>query len=275
MGMLVVDESKCKKDGICVRECPNHIIFLKEGSGYPDIAPSSESVCIRCGHCVAVCPHEALSHAEISLHDCPAIEKDLTINEAQALQFLRSRRSIRLYKDKAVDPETIRRLIEAARYAPTAVNAQLVEWIVITDRAIIGQAAAMTADFFRQGLKENPQLTVVFPSLPMIVKAWDEGLDSILRNAPAVIVALAPVEAMNGMVDLTLALSYLDLIAPAMGLGTCWAGLLHRGILALPPLKEMLGIPDSHPHHYPMMLGYPAAQYYRLPSRKPPKITFR
>jgi nitroreductase len=40
------------------------------------------------------------------------------------------------------------------------------------------------------------------------------------------VVASAPKEATNGMVDVTLALSYLDLLAPTMGLGTCWAGLL-------------------------------------------------
>ncbi len=274
MGLLTVDESKCKQDGICVRECPTRIILLGEENNYPSMKPGAESACTRCGHCVAVCPYGAIEHAEIPLKDCPEIDKRLTIDEARALQFLRSRRSIRLYREEAVDRKTIQRLIEAARYAPTAVNAQLVEWLVITDRAILRQAAAMTADFLRQGLKDNPLLALVSPTLPMIVKAWGEGVDSILRNAPAVVVATAPVEAMNGMVDLTLALSYLDLMAPTMGLGTCWAGLLHRGLLSLPALREIIGIPENHPHHYPMMLGYPAVHYYRLPARKPPKITF-
>jgi len=89
------------------------------------------------------------------------------------------------------------------------------------------------------------------------------------------IVASAPQEAANGMVDLTLVLSYLELFAPATGLGACWAGLLQRSLLSSPPLKELLGIPADHPHHYPMMLGYPALKYYRLPARKQPRITFK
>jgi nitroreductase len=76
------------------------------------------------------------------------------------------------------------------------------------------------------------------------------------------------------MVDLTLALSYLDLMAPTMGLGTCWAGLLQGALLSSPDLKQKLGLPAEYPYHYPMMLGYPRFQYHRLPERKPPKITW-
>ena len=60
----------------------------------------------------------------------------------------------------------------------------------------------------------------------MMVAGWDAGFDTVLRDAPVIVVASAPKEAMNGLGDVTLALSYLDLMAPTMGLGTCWAGLL-------------------------------------------------
>ena len=76
------------------------------------------------------------------------------------------------------------------------------------------------------------------------------------------------------MVDISLALCYLELAATTFGLGTCWAGLLQGALLASSPLKEAIGIPAGHTHHYPMMLGYPKARYFRLPERKPPKITF-
>ena len=77
------------------------------------------------------------------------------------------------------------------------------------------------------------------------------------------------------MVDLTLALAYFELAAPSLGIGTCWAGLLQAALLAYPPLKEALGLPEGHPHHYPMMVGCRKAKYFRLPERKPPKITWR
>jgi len=189
------------------------------------------------------------------------------------LQFLRSRRSIRRFQNKAVENDKIQKLIKGASYAPTAGNSQMVEWLVLTDKTRIKEIAGTTIEFLRQALKD-PQVLEERPYLPMIVTAWDEGYDSVLRDAPALIVASAPKEAMNGMVDLTLALSYLDLLAPVVGLGTCWAGLLQGALLYSPALKRSIGIPETHPHHYPVMLGYPDVKYYRVPERRAPKIVF-
>lgn len=275
MGFLKIDESKCKKDGICVRECPMNIIQFRKDNGYPGLIAKGESICIWCGHCVAVCPYTALDHEKVPLKDCPTMRKDLGINKEQAGQFLRSRRSIRLYKDKPVEREKIRRLIEIARYAPTGGNSQLVEWVVIQDKETIKRIAFLTVDGIRRMLQDDPEIAEVAPYLPGIVRAWDSGIDSVLRNAPALIVASASGKAVNGMVDLTIALSYLELFAPAIGLGTCWAGLLQRALLSSTSLKEIIGIPAGHHYHYPMLAGYPAAKYHRLPARKPPKITFK
>ena len=120
----------------------------------------------------------------------------------------------------------------------------------------------------------DPRAAAAQPYLPRVVASWDEGRDSVLRDAPVLVLASAPKEAFNGLVDLTLALSYLDLLAPTLGLGTCWAGLLQGALLANPELKAAVGMPVEHLHHYPIMLGYPDVKYYRLPERKAPKITF-
>jgi nitroreductase/NAD-dependent dihydropyrimidine dehydrogenase PreA subunit len=272
MEYLIVDETKCKKDGICAQECPTTVIQIRKDNGYPEIAP--EGFCMVCGHCVAVCPHGALSHEQILAEDSPVIKAELVINEEQAVQFLRSRRSIRRYQDKPVEKEKIRRLVEAARYAPTGANMQLVEWLVLSDKSHLRSIAGLTVDWMRQVLKD-PRVAAASPYLSRLVSAWEEGHDSVLRGAPVLVVASAPSEAINGLVDLTLALSYLDLLAPTMGLGTCWAGLLQGALLASPSIKAAVGIPAGHSHHYALMLGYPDVKYYRLPKRKTPKITFK
>ncbi|EFK11728.1 nitroreductase family protein [delta proteobacterium NaphS2] len=204
---------------------------------------------------------------------CPTIIKDLAIDREQAVQFLRSRRSVRIYRDKPVEKEKVAELIEIARYAPTAGNRQMVHWLVITDRYKIHQLAELTVDWMRFILEKDPQAARA-PYFPTIVKAWDKGFDRILRNAPVLLVAHTPKDEPNGMVDLTLALSYLELAAPTMGLGACWAGALQGAILSQPQIKEALGLPENHPHHYPMMLGYSKLRYYRLTERKPPKIVW-
>jgi nitroreductase/ferredoxin len=272
--MLIVDESKCKKDGICAAECPVAIIKLKDNENYPQLVPGGDQACLVCGHCVAVCPHGALSHAQIPLGDCPPIKKELVINDEQAIQFLRSRRSIRFFKERPVTRENIQHLIDVARYAPTASNAQVLEWQVFSDKDQIKNFAKITIDFFRSQIQKAPDDPRA-SYLPLLIAAWDFGYDAVLRGAPALVVASAPKEASSGMVDLSLALSYLELAATTMNLGTCWAGLLQGALLGNPDLKEAVGIPANHPHHYPMMLGHPHAKYFRLPERKPAKITFR
>ncbi len=273
MGLLNINEDLCQRDGFCVRDCPAGIIQLLENNGLPEIVPDGEGACLECGHCVAVCPHGALSHARIPIDHSPAIKEKLCLNEEQAIQFLRSRRSIRHYLDKSIENEKIRRLIEAARYAPTGGNTQTVEWLVLSHRTHLMEIAGLTIDWLRQ-LVKDPQIIAARPYLSKAVAAWDAGADSVLRGAPVLIVAMAPKEAVNGLVDLTLALSYLDLLAPVMGLGTCWAGLLQGALLASPSLKAKVGIPEGYPHHYPIMLGYTDQDYYRLPERRQPKITF-
>lgn len=273
MKLFTIDENKCKKDGICASECPLNIIRLQDGNGYPELDPGGEEICMTCGHCVAACPHGAFSHSMVPIQDSPPIKKELIINEQQAVQFLRSRRSIRVYQDKAVEKEKIQWLIEIARYAPTGGNTQMVEWLVITNRGKIKELAGHTIDWMRQVLKENPDNAPYF--IRLFTDAWDDNFDMVLRNAPALVVAMAPEEVGNGMVDPTLALAYLELAAPTLGLGTCWAGALRRALLNWEPAKEALGLPDGYPYYYPMMLGYPKINYHRLPERKPPKITWR
>ena len=116
------------------RECPGLLIQVPEG-GFPEIKAGMDEACVECGHCVAVCPHGALSHKKIRIENSPEILEELKISMRQAEQFLRSRRSIRVYQAKPVEQTTIRRLIEVARCAPTAGNSQLVEWLVLTDRS--------------------------------------------------------------------------------------------------------------------------------------------
>jgi nitroreductase/NAD-dependent dihydropyrimidine dehydrogenase PreA subunit len=272
MGLLSIDHDRCKRDGFCVRECPVVIIRLPE-EGYPELVEGGEAGCIRCGHCVAVCPHDALDHADVPIQASPGIRDVLNIDAAQAEQFLRSRRSVRVFKAKPVEKEKIRKLIEVARYAPTGGNSQMIEWVAITDKSRLKKIAGLTADWVRE-LAKDPKAVAAAPYLSMIVAAWDAGFDSVLRNAPAIIAASVSGAVFSGQIDATIAMTYLDLMAPALGLGTCWAGLLQGAMTGSPSLKAEMGIPADHPYHYPMMVGYNNAKYYRVPERKAPKIVF-
>ena len=49
------------------------------------------------------------------------------------MEAIRSRRAIRRFKKEPVPPELIEKMLEAARWAPSSVNSQPWEFIVVTD----------------------------------------------------------------------------------------------------------------------------------------------
>jgi len=165
-------------------------------------------------------------------------------------------------------------LIEIGRYAPTASNSQLVEWTVFTDKENIHDIAGQVIGWIK-GILEKDTQPAYAPYMPIIAGAWDMGFDAVLRHAPGLILASAPKEASNGLVDVTLALSYLELAAPSFGLGTCWAGLLYGAARSHAPIREILGLAENVPFYYPMMIGHTKIRYHRLPERKAPKIVWR
>ena len=127
--------------------------------------------------------------------------------------------------------------------------------------------------WIREVLSKNAES--VPPYMPLIVSAWDMGYNAVTWNAPTLVVAYAPSRAVTGMVDVTLALAYFELVAPKLGLGTCWAGLIEGALQASDAVKETVGLPGGTPHHHAMMVGYSKPKYLRLPERKAPKITWK
>ena len=273
MAVLTVDESRCRRDGLCVAECPRRIIELGADGGFPAVPAEREVLCLRCGHCVAVCPHGAASVDGVPVEACPEIDPEQGVSWGQAVQFLRSRRSIRVYRDREVERATLQPLIEVARYAPTASNSQMVHWTVVIGREKLAKFSALTVEWMR-GVIAQQRDSVPAGYFRSFVAAWEGGYDSILRNAPALVVASAPPEASNGLVDCTIALTYLELAALARGLGTCWAGLLQAALVNAPGAREAVGLPPAHRAHYPMMIGHPKLPYHRLPERKAPAISW-
>src|SRR3990172_2057607 len=95
MALLGVDKETCNKCGICAQMCG--IIYFKEGN-FPRQLPGTDEFCLRCGHCVGICPTGAITHKEMP--QTPLIEKSKEITFEQCAQLIKSRRSIREFKDK-------------------------------------------------------------------------------------------------------------------------------------------------------------------------------
>jgi nitroreductase/NAD-dependent dihydropyrimidine dehydrogenase PreA subunit len=273
MSHFVIDESRCKRDGICIAVCPVGILEARE-DGVPRPAADAERMCITCGHCVAACPHQAFSLRAMPVESCPEVRPEWRLGPEQAEHFLRARRSIRVYKDEPVEQGRLERLIRIARHAPSGHNGQPVQWLVISGREPVRALAGHVVDWMRHLVEGKPEMARRM-LLDRLVAAWDAGQDRVCRGAPHLVVAHAPKENVTAPGACTLALAYLELAAPSLGLGACWAGYLHLAALHWPPLGEALALPAGHAFHGAMLVGAPKYRYHRLPARREPQVDWR
>ncbi len=274
MPLFAADKEKCEQDGLCVAECPVGIMEFKDKNQVPTPTDDADELCINCGHCVAVCPHGAMSHKNMTPEQCPPVRRDWLLNPEQVEHFLRSRRSIRTYKEQPVEREVLTKLIEIARFAPSGHNLQPVRWLVFYNGKEVRRLAGLVIDWMGDLLEKGTPLAKAL-HMDRVVAAWESGVDRICRGAPHVIVVHAPKEERTAPPACTIALAYLELAAPSFGLGACWAGYFHAAANLWPPMREALDLPTKHTPFGAMMIGHPKYNYQRLPLRNEPHIIWR
>jgi nitroreductase/NAD-dependent dihydropyrimidine dehydrogenase PreA subunit len=273
MTYLTVDVEKCNQDGLCVKACPSKVIGLNSPDGLPAPTPEFEAYCLACGHCVAVCPTSAIRMNWLGPEQCRPLDKQLAVTQAQAKQFLLSRRSIRNFENKPVERDKLEKLLEIACFAPSAKNNQPWHWTVVVEPDHVRQLAGLVIDWMHAVIEQYPE-QAESRGLPRVVAAWNAGEERVCRGAPHVIVVHGDKDYAFGAEDGALALSYLELFAPTLGLGSCWAGYFYSAVNAFPPLFEALALPADHRAYGAVMVGYPQLRYQRLPLRNKPRITY-
>jgi nitroreductase len=103
----------------------------------------------------------------------------------------------------------------------------------------------------------------------------DTGYDVVLRGAPHLVLALAAVNNPIGRDNGRYVLTYAELFAPALGLGSCWAGFFEMAAFGCyDPLIQLLGIPATKMIVGALMVGKPKFGYQRLVERNPLEIVF-
>jgi len=145
------------------------------------------------------------------------------------LEAIRKRYSCRAYQQKAVEPDKLDMILEAARLAPSARNMQDWRFVVVTDSRIRSRVAATT---------NRPD---VFAKAGAIIAACSNS-DYIMRCGQAI-----------GPIDVAIALEHICLQATDLGLGTCWIGSFDPE-----KVRQILGIPDDIAVIELMTVGYPA-----------------
>ena len=265
--LITVDQSICIRCGRCAAVCPRGLIHLNHE--WP--ASTAEELCIGCGQCVAVCPVAALDNRQAPLAGQSPLPAE-TATPAAAYSVLRSRRSIRSFKKLPVEREKIVQLLDLARLAPSGGNSQGIAYLVIENPNVLSQLAAATIDWLDEQSKQGVAAAKIYAQY--VAMHREQGKDSILRDAPCLIVAHAAASFARGRENSLFTLAYAELYAPALGLGSCWAGLLEAAAFAGSPVLKLLGLPADRQFTGAIMVGYPALQFSRMPARQPLELQF-
>lgn len=145
-----------------------------------------------------------------------------------------NRRSIRAFKEKEVDKETVNRILEAVNLAPSAGDLQAYRIAVVKDEEKKGELAVAALD--QEFITQAPIVFVFCADRKgSEIKYGERGYD------------------LYSIQDATIAAAYCQLAVAALGLGCVWVG-------AFDPL-EVSRVIDAGEHEVPvaiMPVGYPA-----------------
>lgn len=153
----------------------------------------------------------------------------------EVLENMKSRRSIKKYKNDMVPQDLIDKVVEAGTYAPSGLNKQ---------SAIILEVA-------------NKEMRNKIARLNARVAGVDENTD-LFYNAPVVLVVLADRDVPTYIYDGSLVMENMLLAAHSLGLGACW---IHRAKEVFETdegkeILESLGIEGDYEGIGNCILGY-------------------
>lgn len=144
-------------------------------------------------------------------------------------EAIRKRKSVRSYRETPVDRETLEKILEAGRLAPSARNVQEWRYVVVEDRDTRARLAEAASN------------------------------QRFVAEAPVVIVCCAETDHRTMQcghepfpIDVAISVDHMTLAAVEAGLGTCWVGAFDAD-----RVREILGIPGNIEVVELLPLGYP------------------
>ena len=142
---------------------------------------------------------------------------------------IKNRRSVRSYRDTAIEDEKLERVLDAARLAPSANNRQNWKFIVVKDRDL------------RSRLAEAAKGQRFVAEAPVVIAACATKTDHIMSCGHP-----------SHLVDLAIAIDHMTLAARELGLGSCWIGAFDRE-----SVEKILNVPAGAQVIELLPIGYP------------------
>jgi nitroreductase len=148
----------------------------------------------------------------------------------EVLEAIKTRRSIRKFKNVPVEQDKVDELLTAAMYAPSAGNEQPWHFILITEEAILSKVPDINS--YAAMAKHAPLAVLV---------CGDLSMEKFPGNWP---------------LDCAAAVQNMLLAAHALGLGAVWTG-VYPELDRMKGFKSLLSLPDQVVAHTLVVIGYP------------------
>ena len=190
------------------------------------------------------------------------------------LKVIKERKSIRAFKPDPIPKEKIEEILRLTIHAPSAINLQPWEFIVVTGeekerlgRRLIkaykekqiscspGNVKPLPKTYGKRGAKTLELMKPFFEEIGVNIDQYiNEGSCNFYGAPVAILICLDDSFPKARMVDVGIALGYFVLAAHEFGLWTCPIGLI---IAYEDEIKDLLNIPENKNVVIGVALGYP------------------
>jgi nitroreductase/NAD-dependent dihydropyrimidine dehydrogenase PreA subunit len=276
---ISVDKEKCSECDKCLEVCPLiRYIGFKSMEEQP-----ARYLCIECGACSAVCPNDAVSVGDLG----SGTPVGKVPSSDEALNLIRTRRTIRSFRRQKVKQEDWDKLLEAVKYSPTGHNAQYIDVVIVESPEVLNEISDIGMGLVKKfaGLLNRPILRpmfkkmmgehayTVFSKAALFYEQQEEivqrGADPILFHAPALMLFTGPKSGTMSKNDADLAAQTVALYAPTLGLGTCYSGIVMVAFDGLSrSITRLVQIPQGYKVFNALIVGYAKPHYRYIPYRK-------
>lgn len=250
---VIIDKEKCIGCGLCVKDCVSFDIVLKD-----EKATSLNVGCISCGHCEAICPQGAVTLTGFE-DEVEEFDHQTRLDPKELLQAIKTRRSIRVFKEDKIPREVIDMILEAGRLAPTAANRQKISYAVLEEK--INECEKIATTKARKLISAGKKIIPMLSTLN-----FDEHF--FFKKAPVAIVIFS-----NDKISASLAAENMAFMAEANGLGVLYSGFFTGYVNMSNKIRKIIGVEKKEKAVTTLVIGYPGVEYKRTAHREPLNVT--